>query len=63
MRYIPTAGNYADMMTKPFWRIQFARIRDLFMAPEMHGTIDSGEDVPKEIEIGNLILDLKGVRL
>ena len=63
VRYIPTAWNYADIMTKPLGRIQFARIRDLCMAPEVHGTVDSGEAVPKEVEIGNLILDLEGDQL
>ena len=63
VRYIPTAWNYADIMTKPLGRIQFARIRDLCMMPEVHGTVDSGEAVPKEVEIGNLILDLEGDQL
>ena len=27
------------------------------------GTVDSGEAVPKEVEIGNLILDLEGDQL
>ena len=63
VRYIPTAWNYADIMTKPLGRIQFARIRDLCMMPEVRGTVDSGEPVPKEVEIGNLILDLEGDQL
>ena len=37
VRYIPTAWNYADIMTKPLGRIQFARIRDLCMMSEVQG--------------------------
>ena len=53
VRYIPTAWNYADIMTKPLGKIQFARILDLCMAPEVNGLRDSGEESGLEEEVAN----------
>ena len=57
VRYIPTAWNYADIMTKPLGKIQFARILDLCVAPEQRGLKDSEERVEEETEECALIFD------
>ena len=58
VRYISTAWNYADIMTKPLGKIQFARILGLCKAPEANGYHESGEAPDREVEIANLIFDL-----
>ena len=58
IRYIATAWNYADIMTKPLGRIRFARILNLCKAPEAHEVPDSGETPDRETEMANLIVDL-----
>jgi len=58
IRYIATAWNYADIMTKPLGRIRFARILNLCKAPEANGVPDSGETPDRETEMANLIVDL-----
>jgi len=58
VRYISTAWNYADIMTKPVGKIQFARILELCKptAPETRGVRESGEAPDHEIEIAKLIM-------
>ena len=53
VKHIPTAWNYADIMTKPLGKIQFARILDLCVAPEANGLRDSGEESGLEEEVAN----------
>jgi hypothetical protein len=60
VRYIPTAWNYADIMTKPLGKIQFDRILDLCMAPELNGLRDLGETSVIEEAVVNFICDLGG---
>ena len=60
VRYIPTAWNYSDIMTKPIGKIQFGRILDLCMAPELNGFRDSGETSGIEEEVVNFIFDSGG---
>jgi len=58
VRYISTAWNYADIMTKPLGKIQFARILGLCKEPEANRYHESGEAPDREVEIANLIFDL-----
>ena len=35
VRYVSTKGNYADLMTKPLAKLEFKRVRDLCLRPEI----------------------------
>ena len=49
-----------ENMKRPLGKIQFARILDLCMAPELNGLRDSGETSKIEEEAVNFIFDLRG---
>ena len=56
VRYIPTSWNYADLMTKPLAKVQFARILDLCVNPEMKGMTGAEEEAPKEDKMAYVIV-------
>ena len=56
VRYIPTSWNYADLMTKPLAKVQFARILDLCVNPEVKGMAGAEEEAPKEDEMAYVIM-------
>ena len=62
VRYIPTQWNYADIMTKPLGRIEFARIRALTEQADwgvgsVPGVSEDAKDDELEDELVNLIFD------
>ena len=56
LRYIPTSWDYANLMTKPLAKLQFARILDLCVNPEMKGMAGAEEEAPKEDEMAYVIM-------
>ena len=55
VRYIPTSWNYADLMTKPLAKVQFARILDLCVNPEMKGMAGTEEEASAKDEMAYTI--------
>ena len=48
--------NYADLKTKPLAKVQFARILDLCMNPEMKGMAGAEEGAQQESDMAYVIM-------
>ena len=56
VRYVSTKWNYADLMTKPLAKLEFKRLRELYLPPESgvtgHPSMEQG-DVSVDNEMAN----------
>ncbi len=60
VRYVSTKWNYADLMTKPLAKLEFKRLRDLYLPPESgvtgHPSMEQG-DVSVDDEVANFFFE------